>query len=42
MTSCAFNRNVRLCFECADFPCETTGLGPISYCYCKYISGKGA
>jgi hypothetical protein len=39
--SCAHARSVRLCFECADFPCETTKQGPISFGYCQYISGKG-
>jgi hypothetical protein len=24
----------------AEFPCETTKQGPISYGYCQYISGK--
>jgi len=38
--TCAFQRGVRLCFECPDFPCETTRQGPISYDYCQYISGK--
>lgn len=36
---CAFNKNVRLCFECPEFPCETTKAGPISYGFCQYISG---
>ncbi len=36
----AFHRGVRLCFECAEFPCETTRIGPIGYGYCTYISGK--
>jgi len=40
VASCAFHKGVRLCFECADFPCETTKAGPISYGYCTYISGK--
>jgi len=40
IASCAFSRNERLCFECADFPCGTTRSGPISYGYCEYISGK--
>jgi hypothetical protein len=28
---CAFSRGVKLCFECIDFPCETTRKGSISY-----------
>jgi hypothetical protein len=40
ITSCAFSKNVRLCFECTEFPCETTKLGPISYGYCRYLVGK--
>jgi hypothetical protein len=31
---------VERCFVCAEFPCETTKQGPISYGYCQYISGK--
>jgi hypothetical protein len=38
--NCAFSKGVKLCFECKDFPCETTKQGPISYGYCKYISSK--
>jgi hypothetical protein len=40
IASCAFAKGVRWCFECSEFPCETTKLGPISYGYCQYISGK--
>jgi hypothetical protein len=40
VATCAFHKGVRLCFECAEFPCETTKLGPISYGYCTYISGR--
>ncbi len=42
IASCAFTKGVRWCFECPEFPCETTKLGPISYGYCQYISGKEA
>ena len=38
--TCAFKKGVRTCFECPDFPCETTKEGPISYGYCKFLSGK--
>lgn len=38
--NCAYNKGVKLCFECNEFPCETTEQGPISYGYCQYISGK--
>jgi hypothetical protein len=38
--TCAFRKDVRLCFECKEFPCETTKTGPISYGYCQFISGK--
>jgi hypothetical protein len=38
--NCAFSKGLKLCFECAEFPCETTKQGPISYGYCQYISGK--
>ena len=31
IATCAFNKGVRLCFECPEFPCETTKNGPISY-----------
>jgi hypothetical protein len=38
--SCAFDKGVRLCFECPDFPCPTTKKGPIAYDYCSYMVGK--
>ena len=41
IASCAFEKGSRFCFECAEFPCELTRSGPISYGYCEYISGKG-
>jgi hypothetical protein len=40
IATCAFEKKVRLCFECASFPCETTKSGPINYGYCQYISGR--
>jgi hypothetical protein len=40
IATCAFEKGVELCFECPEFPCETTKSGPISYGYCTYISGK--
>lgn len=40
IATCAFRKGVRLCFECIEFPCETTKTGPISYDYCQFISGK--
>ncbi|MDD1768548.1 MAG: DUF3795 domain-containing protein [Methanomassiliicoccales archaeon] len=40
VSTCAFERGVRYCFECPDFPCETTRSGPISHEYCMFISGK--
>ncbi len=41
IATCAFKKGVRLCFECTEFPCETTRKGPISYDYCKFIAGEG-
>lgn len=41
ISTCAFKKGARLCFECAGFPCEVTKSGPISYGYCEYITGKG-
>ncbi len=41
IATCAFKKGARLCFECAEFPCETTRKGPISYDYCKFIAGGG-
>ncbi len=38
--SCAFHKGVALCFQCSEFPCETTKQGPISYGYCQFIAGK--
>ena len=40
IATCAFQKGVSLCFQCPQFPCETTKLGPISYGYCQYIAGK--
>ncbi|MGD1061049.1 MAG: DUF3795 domain-containing protein [Methanomassiliicoccales archaeon] len=40
IATCAFEKGVRLCFECPSFPCETTKTGPIAYGYCRFISGK--
>jgi hypothetical protein len=40
VATCAHRKGVRLCFECKEFPCETTKSGPISYGYCEFISGK--
>lgn len=40
IATCAFQHRVSLCFECPDFPCETTRSGPVSYGYCTYIAGK--
>lgn len=40
IATCAYQRHARLCFECPDFPCETTKTGPISYGYCQYLMGK--
>jgi hypothetical protein len=40
ISTCAFERGVRYCFQCPDFPCETTKSGPIAYDYCMFISGK--
>lgn len=37
---CAFNRNVRTCFECSEFPCELTKKGPIGFGFCSYIAGN--
>ena len=35
--TCAFEKGIRYCFDCIDFPCELTKQGPIKYEYCKYI-----
>ncbi|MFX0073386.1 MAG: hypothetical protein ACFFAO_20095 [Candidatus Hermodarchaeota archaeon] len=37
---CAFQKEIRYCFECEEFPCKLTENGPINFGYCKYISGK--
>jgi len=41
IATCANTKGVKLCFECPEFPCETTKKGPISHGYCQFISGKG-
>jgi len=38
--TCAHEKGVRLCFECKDFPCETTKSGPINYGYCTFLAGR--
>lgn len=40
VATCAFRKGVGHCFECGDFPCETTKKGPIAYGYCQFISGR--
>lgn len=40
VATCAYRKGVKLCFNCPDFPCETTRSGPIAFGYCTYISGK--
>lgn len=40
IATCAYHKGVQLCFECVQFPCETTKKGPIDYEYCQYIAGK--
>jgi hypothetical protein len=40
IATCALGKGVKLCFECPEFPCETTRSGPISYGYCCYLAGK--
>ena len=40
--SCAFEKGVKLCFECDKFPCDLFREGPISYGFCQYLAGKEA
>lgn len=40
VATCAYGKGVELCFECPEFPCETTKEGPIDYEYCRYLSGN--
>jgi len=40
IASCALQKGVALCFECPEFPCQTTRQGPIAYGYCLFIAGK--
>ncbi|WP_455363651.1 DUF3795 domain-containing protein [[Eubacterium] cellulosolvens] len=40
IATCAFTKDVELCFRCSAFPCETTKEGPIAYEDCRFISGK--
>jgi hypothetical protein len=37
--TCAYTKGITHCFQCPEFPCETTKQGPISYGYCQYIAG---
>ncbi len=36
---CAVKKKVRYCFECKEFPCDLTKVGPLNYGYCQYIAG---
>ncbi len=38
--SCAFQKGIRLCFECPEFPCGISKSGPVSYGFCCYLAGK--
>ncbi len=40
VASCAFRKGAALCFECAEFPCETTKNGPVAFGYCTYIAAR--
>ena len=40
ISTCAFHKGVRTCFQCAEFPCETTKTGPITYGYCTYLTER--
>ena len=40
IATCALAKGVGLCFECTEFPCETTKSGPIAFGYCHYLAGK--
>jgi hypothetical protein len=40
IATCAHQKGVQLCFECAEFPCETSKSGPVSFGYCQYLAGK--
>jgi hypothetical protein len=40
ISMCAFDRGVRLCFECSYFLCELTKTGPMSYGYCSFLAGR--
>lgn len=37
--TCAFEKGVRHCFGCPDFPCEKMKEGPVAYGFCQYLSG---
>ncbi|MFB0558212.1 MAG: DUF3795 domain-containing protein [Candidatus Bathyarchaeia archaeon] len=41
ISTCAYNKKVSICFECPEFPCETTKEGPIDYDYCRFLVGTG-
>jgi hypothetical protein len=42
IAACASKKGVKLCFDCPDFPCETTRSGPVSFGYCTCFLGKEA
>jgi hypothetical protein len=40
IASCAHDKCVDTCFECLEFPCQTTKEGPINIGFCGFIAGK--
>jgi len=40
--NCYKEKGVDFCFQCSEFPCETSELGPINYGFCQCISGSDA
>ena len=38
--SCAFEKGHRYCFQCPEFPCETTKSGPVVFGYCTFLADR--
>ena len=38
--TCGFEKGIRFCFDCPEFPCETSKLGPIDYGFCLHLADK--
>jgi len=38
--TCAFEKGIRFCFDCPEFPCEISKSGPIDFGFCLYLADR--